>query len=103
VSTAVFILNRVPTKSLKGMTPFEVWFGRKPDVSFLGTFECIGHVKKTKPNLTKLEDRSTSWCSWAMRMAARPIGSTIHVEARGWSRGMWCSTKWRPGIGRIWA
>jgi len=59
VSTAVFILNRAPTKSLDGTTPFEAWYGRKPDVSFLRTFGCIGHVKKTKPNLSKLEDRST--------------------------------------------
>ena len=29
-------------------------------MSFLWTFGCIGHVRKTKPNLTKLEDRSTS-------------------------------------------
>ena len=28
-------------------------------MSFIGTFACIGHVRKTKPNLTKLEDRST--------------------------------------------
>jgi len=56
---AVFILNRTPTKSLEGTTPFEAWHGRKPDVSFLRTFGCVGHVKKTKPNLAKLEDRST--------------------------------------------
>ena len=45
-------------KSLDGTTPFEAWHERKPDVSFLRTFDCIGHVKKSKPNLTKLEDRS---------------------------------------------
>ena len=28
-------------------------------MSFLWTFGCIGHVRKTKANLTKLEDRST--------------------------------------------
>jgi len=59
VSMAVFILNRAPTKSLKGTTPFEAWHGRNSDVSFLWTFGCVGHVKKTKPNLAKLEDRST--------------------------------------------
>ena len=59
VRTVVFILNYAPTKSLKGTTPFEAWHGRKPDVSFLRTFGCVGHVKKTKPNLAKLEDRST--------------------------------------------
>ena len=59
VTTVVFILNRSPTKALAGKTPFEAWYGRKPSMSFLRTFGCIGHVRKTKPNLTKLEDRST--------------------------------------------
>ena len=59
VTTAVFILNCAPTKTMKGKTPFEAWHGRKPIVSFLWTFDCIGHVRKTKPILTKLEDRST--------------------------------------------
>ena len=59
VTTAVFILNHAPTKALAGKTPFEAWYGRKPSVSFLRTFSCIGHVRKTTPNLTKLEGRST--------------------------------------------
>ena len=59
MTTAVFILNRAPTKALKGRTSFEAWHGRKPSVSFLWTFGCIGHVRKMKSVLTKLEDRST--------------------------------------------
>ncbi|WVZ79227.1 hypothetical protein U9M48_026831 [Paspalum notatum var. saurae] len=58
VSTAVYILNRSPTKSLEDKTPFEAWHERKPDVAHLCTFGCIGHVKVTRPNLAKLEDRS---------------------------------------------
>ena len=38
VTTMVFILNRAPTKALKGKMPFEAWHGRKPSVSFLQTF-----------------------------------------------------------------
>ena len=56
VTTAVFILNRAPTKALMGKTLFEAWYRRKPSVSFLRTFGCIGHVRKTKSVLTKLED-----------------------------------------------
>ena len=59
VTTAVFILNRAPTKALKGKTSFEAWYGCKPSMSFLWTFDCIGHVRKMKSVLTKLEDRST--------------------------------------------
>jgi hypothetical protein len=59
VSTAVFILNRSPTCSLDGKTPFEAWHGERPAVSFFRTFSCIAHVKNTKPHLKKLVDRST--------------------------------------------
>ena len=59
MTTAVFILNHAPTKALTGKTPFKAWYGRKPSVSFIWTFGYIGHVRKTKPVLTKLEDRST--------------------------------------------
>jgi len=59
VSTAVFILNRSPTKALKGQTPYEAWHGRKPSVAFMRTFGCVAHAKNTKPGLGKLEDRST--------------------------------------------
>ena len=55
----MFILNHAPTKALAGKTSFEAWYGRKPSVSFLRTFGCIGHVRKMKLVLTKLEDRST--------------------------------------------
>ncbi|WVZ52426.1 hypothetical protein U9M48_003481 [Paspalum notatum var. saurae] len=58
VTTAVYILNRASTKALDGQTPFEAWHGRKPDVSHLRTFGCVGYVKVTKPGLSKLEDRS---------------------------------------------
>ena len=32
VRTAVYILNRSPTRSLDGVTPYEAWHGRKPNV-----------------------------------------------------------------------
>jgi len=35
VTMAVFILNRAPIKALKGVMPFEAWYGHKPSMSFL--------------------------------------------------------------------
>jgi len=58
VTTAMFILNLSPMKALKGVTPYEAWHGRKPNVSYLKTFGCVGHVKKMKPGQAKLDDRS---------------------------------------------
>lgn len=58
VKTAVHILNRSPTRSLKGVTPYEAWYKRTPNVSYLRTFGCVAHVKNVVPGVKKLEDRS---------------------------------------------
>uniref|UniRef100_A0ACD5WTY3 Uncharacterized protein n=1 Tax=Avena sativa TaxID=4498 RepID=A0ACD5WTY3_AVESA len=60
VTTAVFVLNRAYTRSVEGRTPFEAWYGRKPDVHFIRVFGCKAYAKVTRPNLQKLEDRSTA-------------------------------------------
>lgn len=59
VATAVFLLNRAPTKSVPNMTPYEALYKKKPDVHFLRTFGCLGHVKKIGAHLPKLADRSS--------------------------------------------
>jgi hypothetical protein len=53
------LLSRAPTKALEGMTSYQAWHGRKPDVAHLRTFGCVAFLKVTKPNLKKLEDRIT--------------------------------------------
>ena len=47
VSTAAYVRNRLPTTALKeNETPYERWYGRKPDVGHLRVFGCMayGHV-----------------------------------------------------------
>ena len=58
VQTAVYLLNRAPTKSLDGKTPFEAWFGRRPRVKHLRVFGCTAYAKKLGPAITKLADRA---------------------------------------------
>jgi hypothetical protein len=59
VHTTVYLLNRAPTRSLEGKTPYEAWHKKKPSVGHLRTFGCMAHVKKTGPGVTKLFDRFT--------------------------------------------
>jgi hypothetical protein len=59
VRAATYVLNRAPTRSLQGLTPYEAWNKRKPSVEHLRTFGCVGHMKRTGPGITKLSDRST--------------------------------------------
>ena len=58
VMVAVYLLNRAPTKSLNGKTPFEAWFGKKPGVRHLRTFGCMAYAKKLGPGVSKISDRS---------------------------------------------
>ena len=54
---ATFTLNRAPSKSVE-TTPYELWFGKKPKLSFLKVWGCDAYVKKfhldkLKPKLEK--------------------------------------------------
>ena len=50
VNIVVFLLNRLPTKALKGKTPFEASYGFKPSLHNLRIFCCLcfAHVPNTK-------------------------------------------------------
>ena len=55
LETATFTLNRAPSKSVE-TTPYELWFGKKPKLSFLKVWGCDAYVKKLQPE--KLEPKS---------------------------------------------
>jgi len=44
LATQIHVWNRLPTSSLKGMTPYEAWFKRKRDVSHLRVWGCLAYV-----------------------------------------------------------
>jgi hypothetical protein len=58
VRHSVYLLNRLPTKSMGYRTPYEGWNGRKPHLGHLRVFGCKGHVKIMGTHLKKLDDRS---------------------------------------------
>ena len=55
LETATFTLKRAPSKSVE-ITPYELWFGKKPKLSFLKVWGCDAYVKKLQPD--KLEPKS---------------------------------------------
>ena len=55
LETAAFTLNHVPSKSVE-KTPYEIWTGKCPSLSFLKIWSCDAYVKHLTP--TKLEPRS---------------------------------------------
>ena len=57
-STSVHIINRSPTATLHKTTPYEVYFGRKPDVSHFRVFGCDAYVHVAKKQRGKLDSKS---------------------------------------------
>ncbi|KAL8117736.1 hypothetical protein AgCh_015569 [Apium graveolens] len=58
IHTAVYLINRCPTKAVKEMTPLEAWCRKKPSVSQLKIFGCICYAHIPKEKRHKLEDTS---------------------------------------------
>jgi hypothetical protein len=97
VTTAVYLLNHAPTKSLQGRTPYEARYNRKPSVHHLRTFGCVVHVKKIGSRISKLTDRSTPMVFIGYEKGTKgyrvydPIAKKLHIsrdvifeEARSW-------------------
>ena len=59
VQTAVYVQNRVPTSALGNeITPYECWFGRKPDISNLRVFGCICYYHVPDERRKKLDPKA---------------------------------------------
>ena len=56
VSTAAYIRNRVATSALPEKTPFEMWYGKKPEVSHLRVFGCIAYAHAKDENWTRRQE-----------------------------------------------
>ena len=52
LETVAFTLKRAPSKSIE-TTPYELWFGKKPKLSFLKVWGCDAYVKKFQPDKLK--------------------------------------------------
>ena len=57
-STAVYLLNRLPTKALKDQTPYEAWFEHKPSVAHLKVFGSICYYWIPEAKRQKLDDKA---------------------------------------------
>ncbi|GBM44000.1 hypothetical protein AVEN_187597-1 [Araneus ventricosus] len=62
VSTAIANANytktRLPSKSLQGKSPYELWYGRVPNIGYFKIFSCEAFVRNNKKNREKFELRA---------------------------------------------
>lgn len=56
-NTANYIRNHCPSKSLNGRTPYEVWHGKKPNITYFKEFGCRAFCYNRDPKKGKLDPR----------------------------------------------
>lgn len=54
-NTAVYLINRSPTKKILGKTSYEAWYGQKPNLGYLRVFGSIAYVHIPDEKRTKLQ------------------------------------------------
>ncbi|RVW42708.1 Retrovirus-related Pol polyprotein from transposon TNT 1-94 [Vitis vinifera] len=60
IKTAVYILNKVPSKAV-AKTPYELWTSKKPSIRHLHVWGCPVEARPYKPNEKKLDSRTMSY------------------------------------------
>src|SRR3954470_6842057 len=73
-----FTLNRAPSKSVE-MAPYELWFGKKPKLSFLKVWGCDAYVKKFHPD--KLKPKSEKYVF--IGYPKEKVGYTFYHRSEG--------------------
>ena len=55
ISTATHVRNRMPTSTLTDQTPFQAFYGSKPNIDYLRVFGCIAYSLTPKVKREKLD------------------------------------------------
>ena len=78
LETAAFTLNRLPSKSVE-MTSYELWFGKKPKLSFLKVWGCDAYVKKFHPDKLKPKSEKCVFIGYPKET----VGYTFYHRSEG--------------------
>ncbi|KAL8101292.1 hypothetical protein AgCh_033244 [Apium graveolens] len=70
VRHSTYILNRFPTHALSGKTPYEVWYGKKPDLSHVKNIRSVAFMKVPSVHM-KLDDRGNMTSSQLVAQASQ--------------------------------
>jgi len=80
LSTAAYLRNRSPTKAIEGMTPYEAWMKKKPQVDHLHVFGCDAYAHIPKDELQKLDVKTKIF--WGMIKRPRVIAIMTQTCAK---------------------
>lgn len=95
---SIYLLNRLPTRAVSGITPYEAWSGNKPHLGHIRVFGCLSHMRIPSVNMTKLDDRSKAVIHLGKEPGTKayrlydPVNKRVHVsrdvifeEEKAWS------------------
>ena len=78
LETAAFTLKRAPSKSVE-TTPYELWFGKKPKLSFLKVWGCDAYKKKFHPDKLKPKSEKCVFIGYPKET----VGYTLYHRSEG--------------------
>ena len=78
LETAALMLNRLPSKSVE-TTSYELWFGKKPKLSFLKVWGCDAYVKKFHPDKLKPKSEKCVFIGYPKET----VGYTFYHRSEG--------------------
>src|SRR3954466_7778253 len=78
LETAAFTLNRAPSKSVE-TTLYELWFSKKPKLSFLKVWGCDAYVKKFHPDKIKPKSEKCIFIGYPKET----VGYTFYHKSEG--------------------
>ena len=73
IKTAVYILNKVPSKAV-AKTPYELWTNKKPSIKYLHVWGCPTEARPYKPNEKKLDSKTVN-CYFVGYSKGREVSS----------------------------
>ena len=83
---SIYILNRLPTRVVSGINPYEAWSGEKPHIEHVRVFGCLAHMKVPSQKVTKLDDRSKPVIHLGKEPGTKayrlydPVNKIVHVS-----------------------
>ncbi|MCO5559755.1 hypothetical protein L7F22_013357 [Adiantum nelumboides] len=84
MSTAVYIMNRIPTAVVHNVTPEETFFDKKPDLGHLKVFGCIAYLHVPDELRTKLDPKKSIFIGYSLEQKGykcyNPITHHVRVS-----------------------
>jgi len=78
VACSTYLLNRCPTKQVKGKTPQEAWSGYTPNVARVRIFGCVAYAQVLKSKGRSLPIMMKNAFSSDIMRSRRHTSYTIH-------------------------